>query len=538
MAATADLPESSSAPTGGRLNPLIYAVILLWPAAGLLCVAQSSWLDTLNAAGLGLAVAAGLLFSRGGGKFAATSGGRLWTLAVFLFSALMLSPSFLRGVPLVWGANAGAPSLAAHAAAYPSAIVLFVCTPRRKQDDDTRSALEKFIAAPRVRWNLFVFSLLALAASAQLGAQPLASLVFEFDLVALALISVRPLLAVATQPIGARVMNASAALALGISAVFGLLRFQHTLQDADTMRALLLENKLPEAQAVAKQIEERNAVLKSTKLNIRLETEWAEYLERTGDLWGSFSHWQRVADYKSIPRAEFPPALRVTWKAGDSMSVWRRLVYKGFAAIREPEVTQGVLELGDRPGTDLRAKLAAALLSCELQRPDAECKARLQAVQTLLPNELSSRMLLERFGAPPANFKTELLLPPELLVGREPSFHAVTGMTDTGTIEEQGEASSIVVLGEGHYEMLIAARATPLREEWPIIRVELNGQLIGRTQVVTTEDHPIPFAFEVNRSDAYTLRIVFENVSDSLEDGKIARRGLSIGTLRFRRQKN
>ena len=538
MAAPAlEIPDSSLAPGARSPSPLLFIFVLLWPAAGLLCVDRSAWLDTLNAAGLCLLAVTGLLMSRGGGTFARSSAGRLWTLAVFLFAALLLSPAFLRGIPMQLS-GAGAASWAALALAFMSALLLFVTTPRRKPGIDDRNALEQFLESPRVRVHLLIFSGLVLTASAQLGSQPLVTVAFEFVLVALALISVRPLLSIAAQPAGAQVMQASAVLALAIGAGAGVLRYQHALQDADALHALLLENKLPEAQAVAKNIEESNAVLKSNPLNVRLETEWAEYLERTGDFWSSFAHWQRVADYKSIPRSEFSPALRVVWKAGDSMSVWRRLVYKGFAAIREPEVTQGVLELGDRPGSDVRAKLAAALLSCELKQSDADCQRRLQAVQAVLPNELSSHMLLERYDGTKRDEKATLLLPPDLLVGREPTFHAVTGMTDTGSIEEQGEASSIVVLNEGKYEMLINARAVPLREQWPIIRVELNGQLVGRTQVITSEEHPIPFTFEVNRTDAYTLRIVFENFSDSLEDGKIARRGLSIGTISFRNQKN
>jgi hypothetical protein len=516
------------------INPsLAFPFVLLWPAASLLCVSNSSWLDTLNAAGLFVAIVAGLLLTGLGAKLAATATGRLWSVVTYVFAVLVLSPAFLRGVPML--AYGEGRNVAALSAAFAAAVVLLLFVPKKPDTSERPSALISFLRSGRVRLNLLFFGALLLGASAQLSGQPLAPIVPQLILLGLALVSIPSLFTLAGQPSGARLLGGSAALALGISAVAGTLRYQQAHALTDDVHALLAQDKVEEAQAVAKHAADENEVLKSPPLTLRLETEWAEYAERKGDLWNSFSHWQKVADLKSIPRADFPPALRVMWKAGDSMSVWRKLVYDGFPAIRKPEVTQGVLELGDRPGGDVRAKLAAALLACELQLKDDECKRRLEAVQNVVPNEVSSHILLEKYGVNSTG--VTLVLPPDLLVGHEPSFHAVTGMTDSGSIEEQGETSSIVVLSKGHYEMLITAHGTPLKEEWPIIHIELNGQEIGRTQVVTSEDHPIPFTFDVNRADAYRLRVVFENYVDELIDGKISRRGLSIGAITFRRRK-
>ena len=531
MTSSTPAADSTAVPAA---NPLVvYPFLILWPLAVVLCLANSSWLDTLNFAGLCLAIVAGLVVTRAGAALFTTAYGRLWTVVSYLFAVFVLSPAFLRGVPLTsFGGNSATLSLAIGLLA---ALALLAFVPRKADSAEQPSALVAFLRSGRVRCNLFFFGALLLVASAQLSGLPLAAVVPQLFMFALALISIPALLVLAGQPAASRVMNGSAAVALIIAALAGTIRYQHALSVLDQVHALLAQDNVAEAQALAARATDENAVLQSQQLTIRLETEWAEYAERKGDLWNSFGHWQKVADLKSIPRADFPPALRVMWKAGDSMSVWRKLVYDGFPAIRKPEVTQGVLELGDRPGGDVRARLAAALLACELPLADTDCKRRLEAVQTLVPNEISSRILLEKFGLPFAD--AMLVLPRDLLVGREPSFHAVTGMTDSGSIEEQGEASSVVFFSKGHYEMLLTARATPLKEEWPIIHIELNGQEIGRTQVVTSEDKPIPFTFDVNRADAYRLRVVFENYVDQLIDGKISRRGLTLGDITFHRRK-
>jgi len=210
-------------------------------------------------------------------------------------------------------------------------------------------------------------------------------------------------------------------------------------------------------------------------------------------------------------------------------------VYSGFPAVTRPEVSQGILALGQHPNADVRAKLAAALVAWELKLPPDDCRKRLEDVQRVAPNEPSSYELLRRLGVTLPN--APLWFPPDLLVGHEPSFHTVTGTVDNGSIEEQGELSSVIVLGEGQWELLLKARGTPLHEEWPIIRLELNGHEIGRTQVTRSEIHDIPFTFDVNRSNVYQFRLVFENYLDELDAGKPARRGLTIHGMTLHRAK-
>ena len=225
--------------------------------------------------------------------------------------------------------------------------------------------------------------------------------------------------------------------------------------------------------------------------------------ERSGDFPDAGARWGRVADLCGIARADFLPSHRILWKMGDSLSAWRRLVFGGFPAIKQPEVAQGILDMGDRPGADLRARLLGAMLACELKNPPDDCKRRLEAVQAMAPREISSHILLEQMGAIP--FERSLVLPNELLTGHEPTFNAITGTVDTGSIEEQGEVRTILVLAKGHYEMLLNAHATPLLEQWPIIRVELDGQEIGRTQVVHSDSHGIPFTFDVKAPNVFVL---------------------------------
>jgi hypothetical protein len=213
---------------------------------------------------------------------------------------------------------------------------------------------------------------------------------------------------------------------------------------------------------------------------------------------------------------------------GDSITAWRRLIYQGFPAIADSELAPGIKALGDTAGSDLRAKLLAALLSWEQHEPAEEIKRRLEEVRKLRANEPSACNLLRRLSTPVPD--KDLYLPGELILGKSPTLQSALG-----TIEELGEVSTLVVLNEGHWEIGLKARATPMNEEWPIIRVELNGREIGRTQVNKPEEYEVPFTIDVNRGNIYLVRIVCENQTEELVRGHISRRGLLISGIAFRR---
>ena len=543
-------PAAPAAASGATSRRISLLCIVLWPALGLVCLQNLSWLDTLNMAGLCAALVISLALLRGA-RATASHAGRVWTVVAYLLAVLLLSPGFLCGGSFstdAAGAALRGPALVVFIQAWSAVLIWAFTRPARpalaamgEVFPDTEAPppeqrLEEFVSSPRVRANLLIFFGILLLISVWLTSQPYSSLVPELIALALSLLALRPLLQHASHRAGARAMRWSAALVLAVAAVFGAARYLQCHALVDEMHSLLKAGKWEEAAEVRAKSGALNATLKSGALNLRIETEWAEFYESRGDFPSAGERWGKVADLRGISRAEFLPGLRVLWKMGDSLSAWRRLVYAGFPAIKEPEIAQGILEMGDKPGADLRARLTGALLACELRNPPDDCKRRLESVQAVAPRELSSHELLERMGA--VAYERALNLPLELLVGHEPRYNAVTATVDNGTIEEQGELRTIVVLGKGHYEMMLIAHGAMLLDQWPIVRVELDDQVIGHTQVNEKEDHSFPFTFNINADNVYVLRIVFENYVDALDQGKIARRGLGISSITFQRSKD
>jgi hypothetical protein len=505
-----------------------------WAGVGVLSLRGASWLDTLNAIGLLAGIVLGFVVFRGAARMASGASGRLWAVGLFLFGVLVLSPAFQHGST----SSTLKSILISTGFLAPAILVPFLLFNSRLALGPQTSAssnIDRFVLSRVVRLNLFVFGSALMVVGAQLSGQPLWSAIPQILLLALALIALGPLWYLSAAPAGVHALLWPLALVLAAAGAFGLSRYEQIAGLVRDSRAKLAENKPDEAAAIGTKIRELNTAFKAFALDRRVESDWAEYYERIGDFPMAVDRWKRVARMESSPEADFVPLQRAMWKMGNSLSAWRKLVYGGFPAVTKSEIAQGILSLADRPDADVRARLAAALVAWELKLPQDECRKRLEAVQQVAPNEPSSHELLVRLGAKLPD--APLWLPPDLIVGREPSFHTVTGTVDNGGIEEQGELSSVIVLGEGHWELLLRARGAPLHEEWPIIRLELNGHEIGRTQVTRSEDHDVPFTFDVNRGNVYQLRVVFENYMDELDNGKPARRHLGIGGMMFRRAK-
>ena len=92
---------------------------------------------------------------------------------------------------------------------------------------------------------------------------------------------------------------------------------------------------------------------------------------------------------------------------------------------------------------------------------------------------------------------------------------------------------TVVCLNEGHWEMSLRAAGTPLHEEWPVVRVEMNGKTLATTQINKAVEHDVPFTFDVTRDDIFKVRIVFQNRQEDLEEGRASRRGLKILGIKF-----
>jgi hypothetical protein len=529
-------------PAQSSVSPLFsrgsIVVAVLWSALGLLSLQNASWLDTLNAFGLFAGILLGVLIFRGTARMAESSTGRLWTMTLFLLGGLVLAPAFQHGAPEALCVYCH-PSFALSMALVASLFVLSRLSKLSPQSSVLGPAvapIERFFTSAWVRLNLFVFGAILLAVGAQLGHQPLLPLPAEITLLGLALAAAGPLWRLSAERAGIHALLWPMALVLACSTIVGFSRYEKIADLVRESRTKLAENKPAEATAIDAKARELNAQFKAYSLDRLIESDWADYYERIGDFPMAVDRWKRVARLDAVPEAQFVPIQRVMWKMGDSLSVWRKLVYSGFPALTRPEIAQGVLALGERPNADVRARLAAALVAWELKLPADDCRKRLEDVQRASPNEPSSHELLRRLNVKVPD--GPLWLPPDLLVGKEPTFHTVTGTVDNGSIEEQGELSSLIVLGEGQWELLLKAHGSPLHEEWPLIRLELNGHEIGRTQVTQTEARDIPFTFVVNRSNVYQFRLVFENYLDELDAGKPARRGLWIGGMTLRRAKD
>ena len=237
--------------TGLKPGWLTLACVILIPAAGLFGIQNFSWLDTLTLAGVFAAVliSMAVLNRRGWG----TPAGRVWTMLIYLVSALLLSPAFVRGVP--YSSENAMMSYAFKATGILAVLLWFsarayapVAATRRDLLLDVETLtpaerLEEFAASGRVRLHLLIFAAVLLAISAQLSGSGLVSVVPEIIALAYALLVARALLRVASHPAGARAMNFSAAVVLAACAIAGFFRYSHAMGLADEMRAQLKGGK-------------------------------------------------------------------------------------------------------------------------------------------------------------------------------------------------------------------------------------------------------------------------------------------------------
>ena len=388
--------------------------------------------------------------------------------------------------------------------------------------------MERFLYSRAARLNLALFGIGLVLAEAWLSGTPMLAGLIRGLALAAVLLALRPLLEFTGTPAFARALNAGLIFSLALSFGGGAYSYAQLLSAVKEGNALLERDKPDEARKIHERARILNRVVCAQGPELNIETSWARFYEQKNLFWDARNCWNQVADMQHLDRAAFLPVLRVQCKLGDSATTWRRLVYQGFSAITEPELMPGIKALADM-SNDVRAKLLAALLAWRLDEPKEERQRRLEDVQRVAPNEPTSHALLARLGciAPEA---AELRLPAELLVGARATLHS-----ELGTLEELGEVQTLVVLDPGHWEMGLTARGTPLDEEWPIIRVEFNGQELGRTQVNRAKDYPVPFTFEVNQGNLYRVKIVFENRREEMQQGHLALRGLVVNGLSFRR---
>lgn len=506
-----------------------------WSLAAALSVMQTSCIEIANAAGLLALLLFGIWFSGGVSALSSKPAGRLFLAAIFMLSALALSPLMQRAPTLhsikesgllaqfsAWGAL-GALALLWFASA--------ILSSRKIAQDGNANGhaafYEQFLMRATVRANLAAAGILIVIVTLAASGLPLKAAAPRAIMVAAVIFSSVAALRLAAEPSGAKSLSLSMALALAVCVAGGTWRYVELTQKVSSATALLAQDKPQDAQKIHDEAAALNEVLNSKSARIKLETEWALYREQKNDFNGALNHWWRIAAIKGVESSEMMPVRRLLCKMGDSLSAWRRLIYNGFPAINDPELAPGIKALGDLQNGDVRARLISALLAWERKEPKEECLRRLKEVQRVSPNEPSSRNLLKRLGEPVPD--SSMWLPAELIVGKKISMTSLAG-----AIQELREVDTIVVLEKGQWELGLNARATPLHEEWPIVRIELNGEVIGRTQVTRSTDREYPFTFDVLRGDIYHVKIVFENQSEVIDQGHVSRRGLTINGLALR----
>ena len=572
MVATQPTPSAMPMPRQNsalQIQKNLFASVVLvaaWAGAGALSAPSMGWLEVLNSAGVLLGIIAGGLIWRGPGGLAGRAVSRLWSVAMFIAAGMMLSPIFHHSHLSVPVSQWGALNLVSLFLPIGAMFVLLIMIPGRKSNvvsvskippasNGLAEQLERFCNGPlSMRLNFAAAGAVIIAANAGMSGLPIQAALPQSALFALAILTLPALLQIAANPAGSRVLSGTMALALSVCVLTGTYRHRQLWQEMEAANTLLKQDKVAEASQHYNEAAAINAVLADKKQVLALETDWAQFHERRGDTKAkdpaqeagkngeyelSLVHWRNVADQRGLDGFDFLPIRRVLCKEGDSLTAWRRLIFQGFPSINDPEIAPGIMAMGDLPNQkDARAALLAALLSWDQNATDAERRRRLELVQRIAPFEPSSYNLLKRMNAKLP--EGPLWLPSDMIVG--------VGISETsllGDIAELGEVDTLVVLDSGRWEMGVSARATPMHEEWPILRVEFyssdGGKTlkheVGRTQVTRPDNYEVPFTFNVNRGNIYHIKLVFENRQKEFDEGHLARRGLVINGLSFRKAK-
>ncbi len=386
--------------------------------------------------------------------------------------------------------------------------------------------LEMFLHAPKPRAYLFLLAALGTLGMSAASGWGIRAALFPALFAGVLMWSSSALIRLAATPAGAWALALCALVSSGLAANSGLHAYFNLRDEAARAIASVKDGHADDARREYDHVLQLSQTLRTDGPREEMETALARHYEQKSDLQNALKHWENVARLQGLaaPFDTFAPVQRVKCSMGDSLPAWRRLVFEGFKTIADPEIAPGIMKMGET-APDVRAKLLAALLAWNNDAPEAERRKWLDAVQAVSPGEPSSLNLLKRLGGPVKD--VPMSLSPELLVGKIP-YQSVEK-----TLEESGEAGTVVCLNPGHWELCLRAAGTPLHEEWPIVRVELNGTVLATTQVNKAVEYDVPFTFDVTRNDIYKLKIVFQNHEEDLEEGRAARRGLRIAGIKF-----
>jgi hypothetical protein len=473
-----------------------------------------------------------------------TAQNRIFSVTCFLLAALFFSPPFHRSIAV--GTYTAPSTLSGNTSVWISCLSILafsvwarITLPPLGADIKTQThspadRLEVWLSRLSVRLNLAVALAIFALAGLALAAFPFKTLPLRIAVLSSFTLGLKPILQFARVQGSQRILQSIATVALLGVLLCGGLRYKELHDCIAAGASELAKGDTVAATRWLDQARNLNKLFYSKSQEIAIEQHWAQFYEKNNLPGEALQRWQQIAAIRGIDSNTFPPVLRMKCRLGDSIAVWQRAVFEGFDEVDYTDILPGIEGLADTSG-DIRANLLAALLAWKRhtkhEATEAECRKRLEDVQRVAPHEPTSYNLLRRMGVslPPA----VLWLPDSLIVGRSKAGR-YAGHSD---IAELGVVETLVLLDQGQWEIGLKGSAVPLNGIWPIIRVELNGHEIGRTQVTRTEEHEmLPFVCEVNRGTLYNVKITFENQESDVKAGHKSMRGLSISGISFRKK--
>jgi hypothetical protein len=542
MSQTAAPSLSSSSTRAGLPAAIAAPVMALCALAGIgftfLSGGSVNWIESVTAASLLAILLIVMAVLRGPAGAARAPHGRVLLAALFVLTLLNFSPAALR-IVLMNPPPAGESSTYTLAVELPliAAILLVVlnlCTARpvpAGQSGAEESRLEALLCNWRLRVNAVVVGIGLLAGGLMLSRYPLAHLLPLALLVVAAALSLRPLLALAAQPLAGGILALGLAVSLGLNAGQGIAAWSHAGALVEQAGALVASPDNAPAEALLQRAREENVRVQSKSLQVEIERQSALMYEQRKQYESAFQHWRQMTSLLGVDFEKYPAVRSLYVALGDSLHGWRQLLYKGFQSVMNDELLRGYMALGERPDADVRGRLLCALIAWERGDDEAARRKRLETVLAARPNDVTAACLLSTLGKPATPLPTTpLFLGPELIVGKEWTEHAVSG-----SILDLGSVQSVVFLTEGRWECRVQARGTPLNEEWPVLRVDIDGEEALRTRVDRAATMDLPFAFDVKRAGLYRMKFIFENPLTVFQGADKSFRGLTIEGVYFQR---
>lgn len=512
-------PHEASASRGTAVPVAILGLIALTPT--LLSFSRVNWVETWTAAGMLVLIALYFILQRR----LSTPASSVAFMVLFVAMLINFSPLSVRGtLQKGW---TGSPMLRWIALGVPLGcavlMAIFSIGPRASSSSATN-----FLSSLSIRLNLWLVACLASLGGLLLGGYAIGNIVPLALILATAAFALKPLLLVAENPTASRILLGAMAALLAVNATGGVLAYMELSAALDRGRTAAVAKNDGEAQAALSEALQLNERVQSRKQLVETHRQLG-LLSEQFSRWGvAIHHWRQVSDLTGAEFSEHPAVRRILVQQGDSLLGWRQLVQQGFSSVMNDDLIPGFMVLGERPDADVRGTLTAALIRWEHGDAEKERRASLEKVIARRANDVSANTLLNVLGRPLP--KEPLWLGEDLIVGTRSSHHSVNG-----AIQDLGTVDSLVFLTEGRWECRVQARGTPLNEEWPILRVEINGVEALRARVDKAESMQLPFAFDIKTRNLYRIRFVFENQLSLFQGNQQAFRSLIVEGVHFQR---